>query len=116
MYKIVHTITGKSYQLLHENQGTNINKYVCATGDGGVIFLSEDEVKLIEITGDNMSIHVDYFGQYPEIKYQEGVGCIHQMCLTNQGIHWCELQQDCYPKCEGCPKFEKRLGAWIYSI
>lgn len=62
-----------------------------------------------------MSIHMDYFGQYPEIKYQEGVGCKHQMSLVNQAIHWCELQQDCYPNCVDCPKFEKNSGSYVYT-
>ena len=28
--------------------------------------------------------------------------CIHQMMLVNQGVHWCELQKDCYPNCDKC--------------
>ena len=33
--------------------------------------------------------------------------CKHQMHLINQGVHWCELQKDCYPNCDHCPDREE---------
>ena len=33
--------------------------------------------------------------------------CKHQMHLINQGIHWCELQKECYPNCDGCADKEE---------
>lgn len=29
------------------------------------------------------------------------------MVLVNQGVHWCELQCDCYPHCDQCKEREK---------
>lgn len=34
------------------------------------------------------------------------MACIHQMMLVNQGVHWCELQKDCYPHCEQCLSYQ----------
>lgn len=33
--------------------------------------------------------------------------CKHQMYLINQGVHWCELQKNCYPNCDQCPDREE---------
>ena len=33
--------------------------------------------------------------------------CKHQMHLINKGVHWCELQKDCYPNCDQCPDREE---------
>ena len=33
--------------------------------------------------------------------------CKHQMHLINQGVHWCELQKECYPDCDKCQDREE---------
>lgn len=33
--------------------------------------------------------------------------CIHQLHLINQGVHWCELQKECYPDCDKCQDREE---------